>query len=575
MISTLLDMHKIKYIISVDDCYFAPKQEEIKAAVFSEMCTSMEPFKECLMKIGESALLDEIDSLSDLDMEGDVLIENMLKEIAEGDLLELYSIINSQNSYMEEQNGILAFLQDLKQGGQIEDYLTVYSTMEAAKIDCNDVGMNDGNILWLLDRDFSQVGESTEAGIQFAKTLIQRQSEQDNYVYILSAVAKDSDISEDDLEREFDEVLFSTCQAEESSFIYYINKERIRPDKKDKFAKSLAQGFKRKACYEIFKAYSECLHKSQCASLKMIFDMKQKTLNYLLSQKITEKGESHIDFIARFVHIFHTNEYNKFLSLEHDFIAKKIHYYEELSEKVKDGCGNTNEMTPILKVVREMELYNKHINSQHLEISTGDIFKVGELYYILVSQSCDTYLRINGKRKLDYATLLQIEDAVAGKDEYCYKLSCFDGFKKPYISYQKIVTIPFDILDLCVFNDNGEACIETEYIEKVKTPMLIGYTKNFNYRLAIILEHIRLVYKNQRVVEQFFAQEKEVSSKEAQSAYEALTNETPFMKKYKISDGRFSYSAQRVCRLDELTTVDIIKEYGTVLSRIGHPFDFL
>ena len=40
------------------------------------------------------------------------------------------------------------------------------------------------------------------------------------------------------------------------------------------------------------------------------------------------------------------------------------------------------------------------------------------------------------------------------------------------------------------------------------------------------------------------------------------------------NDTAISFPVRRICRLNELTTIDIIKEYGIMLSRIGQPFDF-
>ena len=37
MINTLFSMHNIKYIISVDDCFFARKREDIEATIYSEI----------------------------------------------------------------------------------------------------------------------------------------------------------------------------------------------------------------------------------------------------------------------------------------------------------------------------------------------------------------------------------------------------------------------------------------------------------------------------------------------------------------------------------------------------------
>lgn len=574
MISTLFSMHNIKYIISVDDCYSAPKQDEMKAKVYSVMCESIKPFKDYLTSVGRSERLEEIDELSSLGADKNALITDLLNGLTDLDLRELFSISDKLGElFLSEQTGILAFLQGLKDKGYIESFLTVHSTSEAAKIDYAAAGIKDGSILWLLDKNFERVGESAEAGIQLAKTIVQRKTGQDNFVYILSAVEPDSELSEDDIEADFDKILSMDCDPQISSFVYYINKQRIILNQPKNIAKSLAQGFKRKICYEIFQIYGDCLQASMMASKEKIFGIKQKTLNYLFAQKISDEGESRVDFITRLVQIFQSDEYNKALAIQHELMTNKINYYEELCDAVKDLIGNSNEMTPILKELRDIELYNKHVNLQHLEISTGDIFKIENSYYLLVSQSCDTYLRKDGCRKLDAASLLRIEQN--GSSKYMYKLSCFMDYVNPAVMYQAQRTIPFDIFDLCVINNNGQACIDTDYIQDDKELNQAGYTKNFIIRLGKILDRIKNLYRSRETLKRCFDKDPAISTENANVAYEILLAEEPFLKKYEINNGNLYYPVQRICRLDELTTVDIVKEYGITLSRIGHPFDFL
>ena len=57
-------------------------------------------------------------------------------------------------------------------------------------------------------------------------------------------------------------------------------------------------------------------------------------------------------------------------------------------------------------------------------------------------------------------------------------------------------------------------------------------------------------------------------------AYEALSGYDPYMTLFNLKDNMLIYPIQRVARLNELSTVELIKEYGNVLSRIGQPFDF-
>lgn len=61
MINTLFSMHNIKYIISVDDCFFARKREDIEATIYSEMCTSLEPFRAILSSCNQTEIVDAID----------------------------------------------------------------------------------------------------------------------------------------------------------------------------------------------------------------------------------------------------------------------------------------------------------------------------------------------------------------------------------------------------------------------------------------------------------------------------------------------------------------------------------
>ncbi|SHH68854.1 hypothetical protein [Desulfosporosinus lacus] len=574
MIETLFDMHNIKYVISVDDCYFAPKYDEVRAKVYSEMCCSIDPFRGYLTEVGKSSHINEIDEFTDLGTDTSALIAELIEVLSENELKQCFCEVEKTDEiYSVEQKAILAFLDDIKAQGYIEQYVTLSTVSEAAAFDCEKVGINNGSILWLLDRNFERVGESANAGIELAKTLTQRHNGHDNYVYILSAVKPDSELNEDEIEAEFDEFLSAECDIKTSSFFYYINKQRILSNRKDRIAKSLAQGFKRKASYELFKAYEECLSASIESATGKIFGIRQKTLDYLLNEKVESKGESCINFMARLVQILQTEEYNKAIAVRHDTLVEKMNYYEELCNGIKSPVGNATEMTPILKELRDIEIYNQHINSQYLELSTGDIFLYNSSYYLLVSQACDTYLRLEGCRKLMNATLLEIISE--GKSEFNYPLSCFRDLKKPMVMYQNQISIPFDVLDLCVTNQNGQAYIDIAYFQNIEDVKLKNHSKNFNRRLQIICAHLKAINESKLTIERLICKDPEISDEAAKAAYETLLNEDSFLKNQTVSDNKLCFPVQRICRLNELTTIDIVKEYGIVLSRIGHPFDFL
>lgn len=75
MINTLFSMHNIKYIISVDDCFFARKREDIEATIYSEMCTSLEPFRAILSSCNQTEIVDAIDEMMTVGADSTTLIQ--------------------------------------------------------------------------------------------------------------------------------------------------------------------------------------------------------------------------------------------------------------------------------------------------------------------------------------------------------------------------------------------------------------------------------------------------------------------------------------------------------------------
>lgn len=573
MINTLFSMHNIKYIISVDDCFFARKREEMEAAVYSEMCTSLDPFKTILSSSDQAEEADAINEMMELGSDASALIQSLIEHLENEDLWRCYEACEENGTiYTEERDGIIAFLEGLKSSGQIKEYRMFSSTSEANLFDARAAGMTDGAILWLLDRNFLRVGESADAGLILAENLVQRTDGIDRYIYVLSAVDADSQQSEDDIEIEFDRVLAEKCSAETHSFIYYINKQRILKNKSDRIAKSLAQGFKRKACYELFQLFSDCLSDGLTDAATKIQSVRQKTLNSLFTNKVQKNGESYTDFAGRFVQIFHYDGYNKAIAQKYNEIASKAKYYESLCSVVSDNPGNNKELTDILKEYREIELYNRHINAQHCEVATGDIFEIDGLVYLLVSQSCDTYLRQDGERKLKKATLLEISDD-GKKREYSYPLSCFSTMKKPTVVYHSLKILPFEILDLCAFNTSGQAMVSIKDIKEFEKELEL-YTINYRLRFCKVLEQLTEIHTNRIILQKFWDDTSSVSQEDAHKAYSVLEGIDADLKKYDTIDTIISFPVKRICRLNELTTIDIIKEYGVVLSRIGQPFDF-
>src|SRR5699024_5780121 len=101
------------------------------------------------------------------------------------------------------------------------------------------------------------------------------------------------------------------------------------------------------------------------------------------------------------------------------------------------------------------------------------------------------------------------------------------------------------------------------------------YTINYRLRFSKVLEQLTEIHTNKIILQKFWDDTSSVSQADANKAYNVLEGIDADLKKYdNIIDTIISFPVKRICRLNELTTIDIIKEYGVVLSRIGQPFDF-
>ncbi|MCK9421220.1 MAG: hypothetical protein M0Q38_01340 [Bacteroidales bacterium] len=133
--------------------------------------------------------------------------------------------------------------------------------------------------------------------------------------------------------------------------------------------------------------------------------------------------------------------------------------------------------------LRRAEIYleSKILNSLHLPLGNGDIFEVYEGdnkgNYILVAQECDLMMRSDGKRGAEFATLLKIDEKnndevdklimnfqklYRNQNSYLankFLLDCYsdDNQNIGVVNLKKPILVDLNVLDLCVFNQDGEA----------------------------------------------------------------------------------------------------------------------
>lgn len=576
MIETLFKLENIKYVISVDDCFAIPEAEQLREELYIDSIASFSKVKPLFERYCNTEAITEIQEMIDLSIDPSANIQSFIESLESENVKECICDLHPDKStFFNDKKGILDFLEKLKSDGIIEKYITVPSTHEAQMLDTESYGMTNGSILWLIDKSFSNANESATAGMEFAKNKVKQTKEYNNYIFMLTTISSTSE-KDEDVEIEFDKIL-AESETENPSFIYFISKNLILTKKYERIAKNLAFGFKRKQCYKLIDAYTECIRRSCDKAIDDLHKIDQKTLNYVFTKKVQNNGESYFDFFNSLVRIFQEEEYSYLLSTKKMNISDNISHYQKLCNDIPQESNNITEVQNILSEVRKKELYDIYINQKHNEISTGDVFKIKNDYYVLVTQSCDTYLRGDGKRKLDKAILLKVKENP--NTQYKYELSCFNDFEKEYnkpaVIFQENCIVPFEILDLCVVNEDGKSCIDTALFSDDKA-LEFCYTSNFKNRYKSIKQLFFEVYKSKSILDEFWKHhDKKLDIENLKKAYDYLLTADTNIKNFNINGTLMIYPVQRISRLNELTTIDLLKEYGNILSRVGQPFDFI
>jgi hypothetical protein len=242
------------------------------------------------------------------------------------------------------------------------------------------------------------------------------------------------------------------------------------------------------------------------------------------------------------------------------------------------SIGERKENYGKLRKIRRSELYEdgKYINALHMPIEPGDIFlKTGtSKKFILLGQPCNLMVRENGKRgprDFSEVVLVQIVDEKKkGKaEDSSYELSYFDENegKNWYVDFRKTHTVLLCVLDLCVFNDDGQAKI----IAGGNCPesVIPSWKKRFEI----------LQYRADKIIKRYteFQREK-IKKKDLNFLIPKSSHDKGGLFKAKIDCGKagrsITYGCQRVGRLCQPRAGAMLTKYAYYISRAAFEHDF-
>ncbi len=218
----------------------------------------------------------------------------------------------------------------------------------------------------------------------------------------------------------------------------------------------------------VSKAFEECLKQSDIELDKLdVFEFER-----IICLSSAEEGVWEPDTLLRVFSLFHKKFVRRTLRNDGE-VYKFADGLRNLTDIRVGEWGGPTEMEISLRRLEWFE-ESTDINEQHLPLELGDIFRIESKpnkLYVLVAQPCDLMMRQVGERHHTVENALLLEatpvaessaDAKRAKDEdqgFYFKLDFFEPDRDWRVNLRKIHYVNLDVLDLCVFRNDGCATL--------------------------------------------------------------------------------------------------------------------
>jgi len=236
--------------------------------------------------------------------------------------------------------------------------------------------------------------------------------------------------------------------------------------------------------------------------------------------------------------------------------------------------------------IQQDELYESadYLNKNHLPLELGDIFAKTDTdskkHYILLTQPCDLMVRKNGKRQPEMVHVPLAEVAPALPESvpahYAEEMGYFGGNanERWYVKLKQVHQVRVCLLDLCVFNNDGTAFIQSDG----EAPDAIRPAWNARYKFLVKL--FGRLLKRLDLLSPVEKEPEDVTSFKAKLRLELsgdLLNDVLFKGEMVDQNGRYGivYNCRRVGRLSRARAFGLLMAYTACLNRPAYDRDFV
>jgi hypothetical protein len=350
--------------------------------------------------------------------------------------------------------------------------------------------------LFLIDKEFTKEGQSSDAGTDVLKDLIRQYGTDTPPNFILFTHTCRGANEEENLRRDIFNRFKADSTFEFESFNFQVLSKSVA------FDKDTAETRLFSCIRAIFvrKLFSQIAYGLRREIIKSIDDINDKLIStnvYGLDKSIfgssISEGVSEIELLQRIYSLSQRTAVTRMITGDNN-IVNELTKLRQLRHQTKtDTDDEPVDFADFIKIRREEFWYSgDDINKTHSQLVCGDIFKLNKREFILLCQPCDTILRENGKRKTNMAVLVPIKK-YEFQTEAQFKAKFIECSSQIYsfvftetniehnfwcVSLNLAFPISLDILDLCTFNEFGKV----EFLIGQEIPSLLhldGQRKKF------------------------------------------------------------------------------------------------
>lgn len=225
--------------------------------------------------------------------------------------------------------------------------------------------------------------------------------------------------------------------------------------------------------------------------------------------------------------------------------------------------------------IRRIELFEDatYLSTHHLPIELGDVFQKGtsrKNIFILVGPPCDLMVRSDGRRcGCKEAVLAQLFDSKSDAQGMWFELPVFcpETYSSSWVRFRETLAIPLRILDLTVFDNDGESKILFD------EPVTSGLVPSWTKRHGVLASEFQKMSERYRVVSSGI--DGSQKGEALKCVQQSITGSNGFIAGVVDLDKKeIKYNLKRIGRLKEPLAGALLRAYSAYVSRDAFDHDF-